>query len=132
MAGAAGQSRGESVHHLIRAESQPDTVQIVRENRGQIAGKRANFHRGISRRSQTIMIAESRCDDPRHDLGEIRADAAYPLPIFQDRTGLSRWAIRQARAKGLRTAKVGRRRFVRGNDWIEFLDAQARAEAGQK
>lgn len=55
-------------------------------------------------------------------LGAIAVDQSYPLPLFQRLTGLSTWAMREARKNGLKVKTVGRRRFVRGADWSEYLD----------
>ena len=54
-------------------------------------------------------------------LGPIDTTAVYPLPVFMQRAGLSRWAFRQARRAGLKVKTVGRRRYVLGSDWHEFL-----------
>lgn len=56
------------------------------------------------------------------DLGEISAGSTYPLPLFQRLTGLSVWALRQARRRGLKMVVVGRRKFVRGRDWMDYLE----------
>lgn len=61
------------------------------------------------------------------DLGAISTTEIYPLPEFQKKTGLNRWAIAAARKKGLKVVKVGRRKFVSGAAWAEFLRAQADA-----
>jgi hypothetical protein len=58
---------------------------------------------------------------PTVELTPIVADAAYPIELFGRATGLGNWALRQARRTGLRIRVVGRRRYVIGADWIEFL-----------
>jgi hypothetical protein len=55
-------------------------------------------------------------------LGVIRADEIYPLPVFQRLAGLSAWALRQARRRGLRYRVVGRRKYVIGRDWFAHLE----------
>jgi hypothetical protein len=55
-------------------------------------------------------------------LGIIEAGAVYPLPIFQQLTGLSVWAMRQARNRGLRVRIAGRRKYVVGSDWLTYLE----------
>lgn len=55
-------------------------------------------------------------------LGAIAADQSYPLPTFMRLTGLSLWAMRQARRKGLKLRTVGRRKFVLGSDWLKYLE----------
>ena len=58
-------------------------------------------------------------------LGEIHDAESYPLPIFQQRTGQGRKGIAQARRQGLRVRKVGRRAYVLGRDWHQYLANQA-------
>ena len=53
--------------------------------------------------------------------GEIVADAVYTLDEIQRRLGLGRHAMREARRKGLRVARIGRRGYVRGRDIIDFI-----------
>jgi hypothetical protein len=55
-------------------------------------------------------------------LGEIRGDVVYPLPVFQRLSGLSAWALRQARKRGLRFRIVGRRKYIVGSEWLRFLE----------
>lgn len=63
--------------------------------------------------------------DRRADsLGEIAADRSYPLPTFQTLAGLSAWAMRMARRDGLKVRTVGRRKYVIGRDWLEYLAKQ--------
>jgi len=52
----------------------------------------------------------------------IRADEAYPMPLFLEMTGLGGHAFRRAVANGLRTAQVGNRKFILGRDWLEHLE----------
>jgi hypothetical protein len=58
---------------------------------------------------------------PRPTLGPINDGEVYPLEVFKARSGLSDWAMRQARRAGLRVITQGSRRFVRGIDWSEYL-----------
>ena len=53
--------------------------------------------------------------------GVIEATATYSLPVFQSITQLGDSAMRQARRKGLAVRKVGRRSFVYGQDFNDFL-----------
>jgi hypothetical protein len=62
---------------------------------------------------------------PSH--AEIRADAAYSLPDFQRITGLGAKAIRKARREGLQIHRVGRRSYVRGQSWIDYLGGKVGA-----
>jgi hypothetical protein len=57
-------------------------------------------------------------------LGAIATDQSYPLPVFMRLTGLSLWVMRQARRGGLKLRTVGRRKFVLGSDWAEYLAKQ--------
>jgi hypothetical protein len=54
-------------------------------------------------------------------LGVILSDATYPLAEFQKLSGLGEAALRQARRQGLVVTAIGRRRFVRGADFYEFI-----------
>ena len=54
-------------------------------------------------------------------LGAISTAETYPLPIFRRLTGLSDWAMRQAKRRGLKIKTVGRRKYVRGSDWETYL-----------
>ena len=59
--------------------------------------------------------------------GVIRADEAYELREFARRCRLGEFALREARQKGLKVISVGRRRYVLGRHWLEFLEQQAGA-----
>lgn len=56
--------------------------------------------------------------------GVIRGDEAYTVAEFRRRTGLGDFAWRQLRHE-LRVVEVGKKRFVRGTDWLEFLARKA-------
>lgn len=71
----------------------------------------------------------------QHPLGVVLADATYPLQEFQRVSGLGEAALRQARRQGLVVTAIGRRRFVRGADFYEFVgrrNASAKAQGGQQ
>jgi hypothetical protein len=53
----------------------------------------------------------------------VRADEVYTLAEFQQRTRMSRAALRAARRRGLRVTQCGKRCYVAGSDWIAFLAA---------
>ena len=55
------------------------------------------------------------------DLGPILVDAVYPLEIFKRLSGQSVWGLRQAKRRGLRVRTCGRRSYVIGRDWAEYL-----------
>jgi hypothetical protein len=54
-------------------------------------------------------------------LGPVSFDETYDLGTFKRLSGLSDWALRMARRKGLKIRKVGKRKYVVGRDWAEFL-----------
>jgi len=54
-------------------------------------------------------------------LGAIQAQAIYTLPEFQRLTGLGDAAMRKARRMGLAVTSIGRRRYVSGKDFYEFI-----------
>lgn len=60
--------------------------------------------------------------------GEVHATAAYTAGDFRRRTGLNDFTWRAARKAGLRVVKFGRKVYVRGSDWLDFL---ARVAAGE-
>ena len=47
---------------------------------------------------------------------------AYTLEEFCERTGLGAAAVRHAELDGLRTETCGRRKYIRGRAWIEYLE----------
>jgi hypothetical protein len=59
----------------------------------------------------------------RDSLGMILSDATYTLGEFQRISGLGEAALRKARRQGLVVTLVGRRGFVKGRDFNEYLGA---------
>ena len=59
----------------------------------------------------------------RGSLGMILSDATYTLGEFQRISGLGEAALRKARRKGLVVTVVGRRGFVTGRDFQDYLGA---------
>lgn len=57
--------------------------------------------------------------------GVIRADEAYTQAEFCRRAGLARKAYQAARRHGLTVIEFGKKRWVRGADWLAFLEKQA-------
>ena len=53
----------------------------------------------------------------------IRSDEAYTVPEFRRRTDLGDYAWRQLRAE--LQISVGKKRYVRGCDWLAYLGRQA-------
>lgn len=54
--------------------------------------------------------------------GCIEPDAVYSLDEFRRRTGWGVHAVRTARRNGLRIIYTGGRAFVRGSDFLRYLD----------
>jgi hypothetical protein len=62
------------------------------------------------------------------ELGPIDVGKTYPLEVFKSLTGQSNWGIRKAFRAGLKSVKVGKRKYVTGKAWAEFLEEQSKAE----
>ena len=58
----------------------------------------------------------------RHRLGPIVPDRMYPLAALQFRCGLGKTAMRTARRRGLRVRYLCGRAFVKGADFISFVE----------
>lgn len=58
--------------------------------------------------------------------GEIRADAAYTIDALEQRFGIGKGALRQARRQGLPVRRIGRRSYVLGRDVIQWLESTAK------
>ncbi len=56
--------------------------------------------------------------------GQIEPQTLYSLEQFKQVSGMGNWALRQARKAGLKMLKVGNRKFVKGQVFIDFLDSQ--------
>jgi hypothetical protein len=54
-------------------------------------------------------------------LTSISIHEVYPLEIFKQKAGLAGWALQRARRNGLPVSQVGRRRYVRGCDFADYL-----------
>jgi hypothetical protein len=63
--------------------------------------------------------------------GVISRDSAYSLDEFKARTRTSDHALRQARRAGLQIRYAGRRGYILGSDWLEFIAAAPR-QRGQR
>jgi hypothetical protein len=55
------------------------------------------------------------------ETGEIRADVTYPIETFLQRAGLTKSSLREARRRGLKSYRVGKRTFVHGADFLAFI-----------
>ena len=58
-------------------------------------------------------------------MGFIRPDVLYPLESIQNVTGLGKAAFRIARRNGLVVRRLGKRSFVRGQDFIDYFELNA-------
>lgn len=65
---------------------------------------------------------------PNPSPGEIRGDAVYTLEEFERRTQLGKKSLRTARRNGLAVHRAGRRSYVIGKDFIDYLNTQHRAQ----
>ena len=59
----------------------------------------------------------------------IDREAIYSLREFQARSGLGEWATRQARRHGMRVIYLHGKAFVRGADFIDYVEGQAQQQA---
>lgn len=55
----------------------------------------------------------------------IQAGGVYALVQFKEISGLKDYAFRNAVKKGLKTISIGKRKFVRGSDFLAFLEKQS-------
>lgn len=58
----------------------------------------------------------------------ICADEAYTVAEFRRRTGIGDYAFRELRQAGLRIVAIGKKRFIRGVDWLAHLAMIAAAD----
>ncbi|MCH9715960.1 MAG: hypothetical protein K0U90_05625 [Planctomycetes bacterium] len=56
--------------------------------------------------------------------GQIEPQTLYTLEEFKQVSGMGNWALRQARNAGMKMLRIGNRKFVKGQTFIEFLDSQ--------
>ena len=63
--------------------------------------------------------------------GEIQGHILYCLDRFKAITGFGQYALREARKKGLRVQYVGKRGYILGRDFHEFVARNGRAQRGQ-
>lgn len=62
--------------------------------------------------------------------GVIEAGAVYTLAELKKRAGVADWWLRSARRNGLRVIRAGNRGYVRGEDFIGYLDKLATTADG--
>lgn len=63
-------------------------------------------------------------------MGAIQADLVYPQHVFCKLLGITRFAIRDMRKRGLKVRKDGRYSVIRGSDYLEYVESLP--EVGQK
>ena len=56
--------------------------------------------------------------------GQIEPQTLYSLEEFKQVSGMGNWSLRQARKAGLKMLKIGNRKFVKGQAFIDFLDSK--------
>lgn len=59
--------------------------------------------------------------------GEIEPHILYDLARFKSVTGNGEAAIRKMRRKGLKVSYLGRKGYIHGRDFIEFVQSSATA-----
>lgn len=59
-----------------------------------------------------------------HAAGQIEPQTLYSLEEFKQVSGMKNWALRQARKAGLKMLRIGNRKFVKGQAFIDFLESQ--------
>lgn len=59
-----------------------------------------------------------------HAAGQIEPQTLYALEEFKKVSGMKSWALRQARKSGLKMLKIGNRKYVKGQSFIDFIEAQ--------
>ena len=55
-------------------------------------------------------------------VGEIRKNAVYTLKEFMRRLGIGPAALRKMKQAGLPLRKIGKAKFLMGEDWHTFVD----------
>ena len=61
--------------------------------------------------------------------GPIQRDTVYPLHSFLARVGWGEFAMRSARRSGLKVIRAGKGVFIRGEDFIEWLNKKSEPSA---
>ncbi len=63
---------------------------------------------------------------------EIRPDGAWPIQAFKAVSGLGDRALREARRAGLKVVRCHGRAFVRGSDFLAYLDRLAEEQPDEQ
>ena len=64
----------------------------------------------------------------RPTLGPVEPEILYPLSDLQARTGLGAAALRTARRAGLKVRYTGGRGYVKGADFIDYVEQHGKSE----
>lgn len=59
-----------------------------------------------------------------HAAGQIEPQTLYALEEFKKVSGMKSWALRKARKSGLKMLKIGNRKYVKGQAFIDFIESQ--------
>lgn len=71
-----------------------------------------------------MATATKKREKKSHQQGQkIEPQTLYSLEEFKQVSGMGAWALRMARKAGLKMLQVGNRKFVRGLDFIDFLES---------
>lgn len=62
----------------------------------------------------------------------IQSGVVYTLDNFKSLSGLGTHALRQAVKKGLQTIQIGSRKYVRGSDFLAFIDKQIQTQSSNQ
>tara|TARA_R110002126_G_scaffold271292_2_gene415188 strand:- start:2258 stop:2485 length:228 start_codon:yes stop_codon:yes gene_type:complete len=68
--------------------------------------------------------AAKRREKKPHEQGQkIEPQTLYSLEEFKQVSGMGAWALRMARKAGLKMLKIGNRKYVKGQAFIDFLES---------
>ncbi len=67
----------------------------------------------------------------RPQTGPIRPECLYPRNDLMDRLGVRHEAMREMEQRGLRSYRIGNRKYYLGENVISFILSSARQETGQ-
>ena len=69
-------------------------------------------------------LIKQRCNKMKPKTGPIQKDTVYPKASFMGRIGWGEFAMRSARRSGLKVIRAGKSVFIRGEDFIDWLESQ--------
>jgi len=56
-------------------------------------------------------------------IGQIEPQTLYSLEEFKQVSGMGSWALRSARKAGMKMLKIGNRKYVKGQAFVDFLES---------